>query len=322
MTSIAATLFGRPLPDSGTIGVCAPSGPVFNTSDVLRPLEWVEARGYRVKLADGVWNKDDYVAGSPERRAADIGSLFADPSVDAIMCLWGGTGAAEVLPHLDFDVIGECPKPFIGFSDITALHVAIRQETGLATFHGAGFGSMGAVERTPFTWESSLAMLRGSFGEVPRDPDDPYVRTLAPGRATAPIVGGNLWTLQHAFGTPWEIQLDGTLFFFEEVDVPPYQLDAMLWQFRVAGKLDGVAGVVVGELHDCDWRSERPEAPRTRSLEDVLERHLAPLGVPVLYRLPLGHGKHLATIPLGVPATLDADARTLTIDRPGVTAAS
>ncbi len=318
MTRVQARRFGRPLPDGGTIGVCAPSGPVFNTSDVLRPLEWTKSRGYGVKLAPGVWDKDDYVAGSPERRAEDIMALFTDPEVDVIMCLWGGAGAAEVLPHLDYAAIAAHPKAFIGFSDITALHTAIRQESGLATFHGAGFGSMGATERTDFTWNSSLAMLKGASGEVPRDPDDPYVRTITGGRVTAPIVGGNLWTLQHSLRTPWEIELEGTIFFFEEVDVPPYQLDAILWQLRVGGRLDQVAGVMVGEMHDCDWRSERPEAPRTRSLEDVLERHLAPLGVPVLYKLPLGHGKHLATIPLGVTATLDADARTLTIDQPGV----
>jgi len=163
-------------------------------------------------------------------------------------------------------------------------------------------------------------MLKGASGEVPRDPDDPYVRTIAGGRVTAPIIGGNLWTLQHSLRTPWEVEFEGSIFFFEDVDVPPYQLDGMLWQFRVAGKLDGVLGVVVGEMHHCDWREERPEAPRTRSLEDVLERHLAPLGVPVLYKLPLGHGKHLASIPFGVVATLDADGKELTIDQPGVAA--
>ena len=105
---------------------------------------------------------------------------------------------------------------------------------------------------------------------------------------------------------------------FEEVHEPAYVIEVHLDQLRLAGKLDGIQGIVVGEMKDCDWSETRPEAPRNRSLEDVLERHLAPFGVPVLYKLPLGHGKHLATIPLGVNATLDADARTLTIDQPGV----
>jgi muramoyltetrapeptide carboxypeptidase len=99
-------------------------------------------------------------------------------------------------------------------------------------------------------------------------------------------------------------------------------IDVQLSQLTMAGKLENVVGVVVGELKDCDWSEDRPEAPRTRSIEDVLERHLAPLGVPVLYKLPLGHGKHLASIPLGVTATLDADGKELTIDQPGVAASS
>lgn len=321
MTHVAATLFGRPLPDGGTIGVMAPSGPFFNRSDVLRPLEWWESRGYRVKVMDGTWAKDDYVAGPPEQRAADLGALFGDPEVDVIQVLWGGTGAIEILEHLDYELIAANPKALMGYSDITNLHIALRQRTGLATLHGPGLGSMGIPERTAFTWDSVLAGFRdGAPGEVPRDPDDPYVRTIAPGRVTAPIVGGNLFTFVHLLGTPWDPEFDGAILFFEEVNEPPYHIEVELNQLRLAGKLDGVVGVVVGELDKCDWREERPEAPRTRSIEDVLERHLGRLGVPVLYKLPLGHGKHLATIPLGVGATLDADARTLTIDEPGVRA--
>ena len=319
MTFVGATRFGAPLPEGGTIGVCAPSGPYFNKSDILRPVEWWESRGYRVKLTDGVWDRTDYVAGDPKSRADDLHALFADPEVDVIQVLWGGTGAIQVLPYLDEELIAEHPKALMGFSDITNLHVAIRQRTGLATFHGPGLGSMGIPERTAFTWESAERAFRaGAAGEVPRDPDNPYVRAIVGGRATGPIVGGNLFTFVHLLGTPWEPVFDGAILFIEEVDEPPYVIEVHLSQLLLAGKLDRVVGVVVGEMHKCDWREDRPESPRTRSLEDVLELYLAPLGVPVLYKLPLGHGKHLATIPLGVSATLDADGRTLTIDEPGV----
>jgi muramoyltetrapeptide carboxypeptidase len=316
---VRATRFGRPLPTGGTIGVCAPSGPYYNASDLLRPKEWWESHGYRVRMTDGVWAKDDYVAGAPADRAADLHALFLDPEVDVIQVLWGGTGAISLLPHLDYELIAEHPKALMGFSDITNLHVALRQRAGLATFHGPGFGSMGIRERTAFTWDSALdAFAKGGAGPVPDDPDDPYRRTIAPGRVTAPIVGGNLFTFVHLLGTPFEPTFDGAILLWEEVHEPAYVIEVHLEQLRLAGKLDGLAGVVVGELKDCDWSEQRPEAPRNRSIEDVLERHLAPLGVPVLYRLPLGHGKHLASIPLGVTATLDADARTLSIDQPGV----
>jgi muramoyltetrapeptide carboxypeptidase len=316
VTEIQATKFGSVLPDGGTIGVPAPSGPWFNRSDYLRSIEWWEERGYRVKLAEGAWDRDDYVAGDPKTRARDIATMFADPEVDVVQCLWGGTGAAQTLPYLDFETIADHPKAFIGFSDITSLHVAIRQETGLATIHGVGFGSMGSPERTPWSKERLLEFLKGeTTGEIPRDPDDPYARPIRGGTVTAPLVGGNLWTMQHSLGTPWEFRTEGCILFFEEVDSPPYVIDGMLWQLRQAGKFDEVRGVVVGEMEKCDWREDRPEAPRTRSLEDVLEERLEPLGVPVLYKLPLGHGKHLAPMPLGVPVTLDADERRLVVEQ-------
>jgi muramoyltetrapeptide carboxypeptidase len=316
-----ATRFGRPLPDGGTIGVCAPSGPHFNKSDVLRPVEWWESRGYRVKLSPGVWDKDDYVAGSAETRAADLNAVFADPQVDVIHVLMGGTGAIELLPLLDYGLIAANPKALMGYSDITNLHVALLKEAGLASFHGPNLAAMGLPERTEFTWDSALhAFKEGGMGPVPRDPDDTYVRAIAPGRVTAPIVGGNLFTMNHLMGTPWEPSFEGCILFFEEVDTPVYVLEVHLQQLKMAGKLDGVLGVVVGELFHCDWREESPDEARVRSLEDALEKHLLPLGVPVLYKLPLGHGKHLASIPLGVEATLDADARTLIIEQPGVLA--
>ena len=123
---IAATRFGKPLPDGGTIGVAAAASPYDNRSDVLRGIEWWEARGYQVKLGEGVWDRDDYVAGDPRRRAEDLNTLFADPEVDVVQALQGGFGSAQAIPFLDFDLIAENPKPLIGYSDLTALHVAIR----------------------------------------------------------------------------------------------------------------------------------------------------------------------------------------------------
>src|SRR4029079_6784444 len=202
MTSVGATRFGAPLPVGGTIGVMAPSGPYFNCSVSDRPLRCWKDRGYRTKLTDSVWAKDDYVAGPPEKRAEDLNSLFADPEVDVIQVLWCGNGAIEILPFLDYDLIAANPKALMGFSDITNLHIALRQETGLATFHGPGFGSMGIPERTALTWDDACAAFtKGAVGECPREPDDPNVRTIAGGRGTAPIVGGNLFTFTPLIGT-------------------------------------------------------------------------------------------------------------------------
>jgi muramoyltetrapeptide carboxypeptidase len=318
---IQATRFGKPLPEGGTIGVSAAASPYDSRSDVLRGVEWWEARGYCVKLSSGVYARDDYVAGSAKQRGADLNALFADPEVDIVQALQGGFGSAQAIPYLDFDLIAENPKPLVGYSDITALHIAVRQKAGLATIYGNGLLGLGSADVTTFTKERLLDVLgSGGAGEVPRDPDDPWVRSIRGGRVTAPLVGGCLWLLMQTMGTPWEIELEGSILFFEDVHCPPYYVDGQLVQLAHAGKLDGVVGVVVGQMEKCDWGDVRPVSDwaRSRSIEDVLEERLEPLGVPVIYGLPLGHAKHLAALPLGVTCTLDADARTLTVDEPAL----
>jgi muramoyltetrapeptide carboxypeptidase len=316
---IHATRFGKPLPDGGMIGVVATSSPYFNKSEVLRGVEWWESQGYRVKLTDSVWARDDYMAGSAEQRANDLVALFADPEVDVVQALQGGFGAVELVPLTDFNIIAENPKPFCGYSDVTVLHTAMLQRAGLATFYSNGLMGMGWEETPQFNKARLLKVLHGeTTGEIPKDPDDPYTRAICGGKTTAPILGGNLHLLVRTLGTPYDVQTEGSILFFESVHEAPWIIDADLIQMKHAGKLDGLAGVVVGEMHDSDWSEKRPEWPRTRSVEDVLERHLEPLGVPVLCKLPLGHGKYLAALPLGVRATLDADARTLIIDEPAL----
>jgi len=307
----------KALAPGGTIGVAAPASPYDSRSEVLRGVEWWESQGYKVKLAPHVYDRDDYVAGDARDRAADLNALFADPEVDVVQALQGGYGSAQAIPYLDFETIAANPKALVGFSDITALHVAVRQQAGFPTVYGNGLVGVGDPESTDFTRKRLLEVLTGdATGPVPPNPDDPYTRAINGGSVTAALVGGCLWLLMQTLGTPWEIDLDGAIFFFEDYKAPPYYIDGQLTQLRHAGKLDNVVGVVVGEMEGCDWGDLRPASDwaRSRSLEDVLEEHLEPLGVPVLYRLPLGHGKHLASIPLGVRYTLDADRRTLTLE--------
>jgi muramoyltetrapeptide carboxypeptidase len=309
-----------PLPEGGTIGVAAASSPFENRSEIDRGIRWYEQRGYRVKLAPGVHTRDDYVAGDARARANDVMSLFADDEVDVVQMLRGGYGASQVLAHLDYDVIAAKPKPFVGYSDVTALHVAIRQRTGLVTFYGLGLTSMGSAKREEWSKERFLRALTetGPLGEIPPRPDDPYIGAIGSGRATAPVVGGCLWLLRETLATPWEIDLDGAILFFEDVNCPPWHVDGILTQLYNAGKLQRVNGVVIGEMYHCE-ESRQPEPwLRSRSMEDVFEHHLEPLGVPIVHNLPLGHGDHLCTIPLGVTATIDADARKVSIDEPAL----
>jgi muramoyltetrapeptide carboxypeptidase len=310
----------RPLPAGGTVGVAAPSSPFENRSEIDRGVRWWEERGYRVKLSPHVEARDDYVAGDPVVRGRDLSELFADPEVDAIQMLRGGYGASQIVPHLDWDAIEANPKALVGFSDVTALHVAIRQRTGLVGFYGPGLTGVGSAKRGEFSRERLLRALADPepLGEVPARPDDPYIGAYNSGRATAPLVGGCLWLLRETLGTPWEVELDGCILFFEDVHCPPSYVDGILTQLRNAGKLDRLAGVVIGEMFECEAQREPDGWLRSRSMEDVFEEHLVPLGVPIVHNLPLGHGEHLCTIPLGVTATVDADARTLTFDEPAL----
>jgi muramoyltetrapeptide carboxypeptidase len=146
---------------------------VFKLSEVERGVGWWESQGYRVKLSEAVFAQDDWVAGAPKQRARDLEALFADPEVDAVQCFRGGYGSAQLIPLLDFDLVGANPKPFVGYSDITALHESIRQRTGLATFYGPHLQTVGHCDATDLTHEQLLARLRGTTGEVPRSPDDP-----------------------------------------------------------------------------------------------------------------------------------------------------
>ena len=158
----------KPLPPGGTIGVAAPASPYASRSEVLRGVEWWEAQGYKVKLGTNVYARDDYVAGDARGRADDLNALFADPDVDVVQALQGGYGSAQTIPHLDFHAIAANPKPLVGYSDITALHVAVHSRTGLPTVYGNGLMGVNSGETTDFTRERLLAVLRNeALGEVP-----------------------------------------------------------------------------------------------------------------------------------------------------------
>jgi muramoyltetrapeptide carboxypeptidase len=244
--------------------------------------------------------------------------MFADPEVDAIQCLRGGVGSAQIVPLLDYDAIASHPKPFIGSSDITALHTALLRRTGLVTFYGPSLTVVATW--SSFTTDHMLRMLGGhTLGPIPHDPSNPWVRALAPGAASGRVVGGCLGDLMATMGTPWELDLDDAILIFEEVGDSPHGLERKLLQLEQAGKLARVRGVVVGDLTGGEFdEGGGSPFPHSKTLEQVLEERLTPLGVPVLYPLPFGHGGQLATIPLGVQAMVDAGTCDLVITEPAL----
>lgn len=314
------TIRGRSAPPGSTIGIVSPGSAAETRAEVQRGIAWWQAKGYQVKLAPGALDEADWHAGTPEVRARDLQQAFADPQIDAIQTMRGGYGSAQLIPLLDLPAIVAQPKAFFGLSDITALHAAFNA-AGMATFYGPSLTMVGSPSPPSLTTDRFLQVLSGdTTGVVPPDPERLSLIGLSPGRASGRLLGGCLGDFIYTIGTPWEVDLDGAIFFFEEVGQAPIRIDRALLYLEQIGKLRGIRGVVVGELAGCEWH-EWQSSPRSKTLENVLLGRLGHLGVPILYGLPLGHGASLATLPLGVQATVDADALTLTIDEPAMTGA-
>jgi muramoyltetrapeptide carboxypeptidase len=298
------------------LGVVSPSSPSARDSDLERFRRWADEHGFRTKIFAHVTERLAYLAGSDEARAADVTAAFADPEVDAVVTMRGGFGGWRMVPHVDYDIVRANPKLFIGYSDITALHLAIGQRADLVTFYGPSASSFIGRNASAYTQRHFLRAATQSepLGDIERDPDDPFTWSMTAGVASGTLRGGCLTLLVQSLGTPWEIDWSGAIVFLEDVHEEPYRIDGYLTQLKLAGKLHQAAGFVVGEHVDCGPREFRPSYPYgTFSTEEVYRQHLQPLGVPVMVGLPCGHGKHLATLPLGVTAQLDADRGTLTL---------
>lgn len=299
-----------------TVALVAPASPWENRSEMLRAIRGLEEWGLKVKLGPHVDDRHAYLAGRDEDRAADLNAAFADPEVRAIICLQGGYGTARLLPLLDREVIAANPKALCGYSDITSLHLAIEAWSDTITFYSNGASGVGSSETTAFSKATMhRALFSGEiYGSIAPDPEDAWVRTITAGVAHGRLTGGCLTLVQATLGTTIEIKTEGRILYLEDLDMHSYTMDSILIHLRNAGKLEGCAGIVVGQMKNVGWREDFASFMQDRSVEDVLEDLLGPLGVPCIYGLPIGHGKHHATVPHGAMATLDADAGTLSVN--------
>lgn len=259
-----------------------------------------------------------YLAGEDEARASDLMAAFADPEIDAILCTCGGYGTPRLLDRLDYGLIARNPKVFIGYSDITAIHLAIGRRAGLVTFHGPmGFelsrtrdtvgGGVGLAECPDFSWNGLLRAVMSTepLGELLAQApwQDEPLKCIVPGQARGALVGGNLSLLSATLGTPYEIDTKGKIVLIEEVGEAPYRIDRMLTQLRLAGKLQEAAGFIFGEWTDCDPPNpSRPSLTLRQVLADIVE----PLGRPTVCGLAAGHGPGRLTLPLGVTVSINA----------------
>jgi muramoyltetrapeptide carboxypeptidase len=295
-----------------TVGLVLPARMAFEASRLDLARRRLEAVGFRVKLGAHARARSGYLAGSDAERAADLNDAFADPEVAGIFCFAGGWGSPRVLPLLDFELARRHPKALVGFSDITALLNAVHGESGLVTFHGPVADS----DLPPWTLGQMRRVLMsaepiGTLANPPKPADELVDRTyriltLRGGRARGRVVGGNLSLVAALVGTPWEVVTEGAILLLEDVDEAHYRVDRMLTQLHQAGALGRAAAVVFGYCTECP-----PGEGTAFSLEEILEHWLTPLGVPAMAGLAFGHLPEKLTVPIGLEATVDADAGTL-----------
>jgi len=280
------------------IGVVAPAGPVDEARLRLGVAE-LERLGFAVRVAEGVLERKGFTAGTVESRVEQIHGFFADPAVAAIACARGGAGTIQLLPHLDRDLLRDNPKPLLGYSDVTLLHLQM-ESLSVTSLHGPMVARELADGDTAYDRASLWYGLTGEGEPYEAGPDD--LVPLAEGTAEGVLRGGCLSLLAAAAGTPWALRTrDETILFLEDVDEKPYRIDRMLRQLRASGALQGVAGIVFGDMKGC-----APDYAEDYQLETVLLEALDGLHVPIALGLSSGHTAHPnLTLPLGVRARLE-----------------
>lgn len=293
-----------------TVGLINPAAFSYQ-KELETILKVLPALGLKVKFGDRLFDRYGYLGGQDRDRAADVNAMFADRSVKAIFTVQGGWGCSRILPLLDYDLIRNNPKIILGFSDITALLLAIQAKTGLITFHGP----LGISSWSPFTIDELKAILFAGEARTLRNSDSVKPEILVPGKSRGKLLGGNLSVLAGMVGSTYLPDWDGAILFLEEVGEEVYRVDRLLTQLKLAGILDRLSGFVFGQCSKCD-----PENPQeSLSLKEVLLDHISPLKIPAWYGSMIGHIRDIFTLPVGGQVEIDASEGTLQLLEPTVT---
>ncbi len=294
------------------IGIFAPAGPIRNTSEIDDFINVLKNLGFRVKVGKNVADQFGYFSADDRSRAKEFMELIEDPTVQGLFAIRGGWGCARMAEYLDLDSIKRSPKVIMGFSDVTTLLNSISSKTGLITYHGPSGNS---------TWNDySVDYLKRLLidAEVVQykntSPDDANIVTLSPGEAEGILYGGNLSVISSLVGSDYLPDWNGSLLFLEDVNEEPYRVDRMLTQLSLAGIFNEVNGIILGGFRKCE-----PEEPdRSFSLLEVFEQHFSGLKIPVYFGAQIGHIRNKYTVPVGLPAKMNADYGTFTISHPAV----
>jgi muramoyltetrapeptide carboxypeptidase len=298
LSNIISEKIRRParLKPGARIGIVAPAGP-YDDETFGRGVRVLEKMGFEVFVPPQLLEAKGYLAGSDRRRAQFVNELFADKSIDAVMCARGGYGSIRILPLLDYPTLADNPKVFIGFSDITVLLNVLNNRCGMATFHGPVVTSLADSSD-----ESRIALLQAVSSDTGCEVKVPGGTAVKGGSGTGAVCGGNLTTLCHLVGTPYVPSFTNKILFLEDRAEAPYRIDRMLVHMKLAGCFENLAGIVLGSFEDCG---------AMETILNIVSEIFAPYPIPILAGLDAGHGKNNITIPVGVEATLDADRHVL-----------
>jgi len=285
------------IPQGSIIGLATPAG-IADEAQIKKSIETLENWGFKVKPGKYLSARNGYLAGSDAERAEELHALFADPAVKAIQCVRGGYGAMRLLELLDFDLISENRKPFIGYSDISVLLNVLYTKSGLITFHG----QMGVTAENVYNKAQFFeTLVQPELVREIRFPSDfPEIIQLIKGEAEGFLMGGNLAVLAGLCGTPFQINFNNAIVFLEEINEAPYRIDRMLEQLILSGSLRGAKALVFGTFANC----ETDNLQRSFCLLDVLTEKVKKLGIPAVYGFPFGHIAYNCMLPVGARAKL------------------
>jgi muramoyltetrapeptide carboxypeptidase len=291
------------------IGIISPASSPDEFTRVERGVKYLENLGYRVKVGANVGKNHGYLAGTDQERIDDIHSMFKDKNVKAIFTLRGGYGAFRLLDKIDYRLIKNNPKIFVGYSEITALQMAFLEKAELITFAGPMVAVDFYDEVSEYTSELFWQTITSNkkIGKL-KYPENQKLPFLQKGSATGRIVGGNLAVFAHLLGTSYFPNLTGKILMIEDIGELPYRVDRMLNQLRLAGVFKKVKGIILGRFVDCH---EHDPNKKTLTLGEVIADYITPVKVPSIYTFPHGHIKDLVTIPFGLKVTLDATKGTV-----------
>jgi muramoyltetrapeptide carboxypeptidase len=300
-----AARWPAPLTPGARVALVAPAGPLRNAAELERAASNVRALGWEPVIAEHALARRGYFAGDDASRLGDLMRAITDPEIAGIWCLRGGYGSMRLLTDIDFTALARTPKSLLGFSDITALHAALSTSCNLVSFHAP-------TARQPLTPFSRDSIARAVVEHTDSCGIAPDARVLRGGRARGVLAGGNLAVLASLCGTPFAPDLRGALVVLEDINEAVYRVDRMFRQLLLSGLLDGCAAIAFGHCTACAEESD----DGARTLDEVLTEVATTVGVPCIAGIPVGHIPDQWTLPLGATATLDVDARRLTVTAP------